>query len=174
MTSVYQPTIADAALLADLGRRTFEQAFAAQNTPENMAAYLSVAYTTEQLEKELREENSVFYVAAANGTPVGYAKIHKDCWPDDESVSVAGPCVEINRLYVLQDSIGTGVGKLLMETCLQAARQQGYRTVWLGVWEHNARAIAFYRKWGFETFGSHIFQLGDDAQTDLLMKRSVS
>ncbi len=182
MVFIDQPDLSEAAMLAALGRRTFEQAFANQNTPENMEAYLSVAYTTVQLEKELNEENSVFYVARADETPVGYVRLLKNSQPDVSGNSIFGnaktsfiaeSCIEIQRIYVLQENVGLGVGARLMEQCLQTAQQHGFRTIWLGVWEHNAHAIAFYRRWGFETFGSHIFQLGDDPQTDLLMKRDV-
>jgi len=189
MLSLYQPDFTEAAGLAALGKRAFEQAFAARNTPENMAAYTSVAFTTEQFEKELRDENSVFYVARLNNHPVGYAKLRKNSFPDAAENSIpenaktlpqttapspiAEPCIELQRIYVLQEAMGTGVGKQLMEQCLQTARQQGYRTIWLGVWQHNTQAIAFYRKWGFEIFSSHVFPLGDDPQLDWLMQRSL-
>lgn len=179
MISTYQPDLSDAAMLAALGRRTFEEAFADQNTPENLAAYVSEAYTAEQFGKELRDENSVFYVARFNQTPVGYAKLRKNSLPENsilgnaQTPRLAMPCIELQRIYVLQENTGSGVGKRLMEQCLHTARQQDCATLWLGVWERNTKAIGFYGRWGFETFGSHIFHVGADAQTDLLMRRAL-
>lgn len=195
MISIRQPDFSEAAMLAALGRRTFEEAFADQNTPENMAAYLAEAYATAQFEREMRDENAIFYVVSQNGSPVGYAKLRKNSLPDPVENSVSArpayapwsagrfqndqthlattPCVELQRIYVLREKLGLGVGKLLMAQCVQTARLHGCRTIWLGVWEHNPKAIAFYEKWGFTVFGSHIFHVGNDPQTDLLMQRGV-
>ncbi len=82
--------------------------------------------------------------------------------------------MEIARLYVSKDAIGNGVGKLLMQESISIAKQRGKSLIWLGVWEHNKRAIDFYTKWGFEKFATHFFKLGDDNQTDWLMKKSLS
>ena len=82
--------------------------------------------------------------------------------------------IELVRLYVLQESLGRGAGAALMQACIYEAKQRGYETLWLGVWEHNDRAQAFYRKWNFHQVGTHVFQLGDDPQTDILMQRSIS
>ena len=81
--------------------------------------------------------------------------------------------IEIERIYASKAYLGKHVGKTLMEACLKLAKQGGHNVVWLGVWEHNPRAIAFYEKWGFEKFGSHSFLLGNDLQTDLLMKKNL-
>jgi len=83
-------------------------------------------------------------------------------------------CIEIERLYAAKEFIGRNVGSKLMECCLQQAFDEGFQLVWLGVWEHNLRAISFYEKWGFEKFGSHPFMLGKDLQTDLLFKKTIN
>ena len=82
--------------------------------------------------------------------------------------------VELQRLYVDRTAMGRGVGAALMRATLDAARSAGYRTLWLGVWERNARAISFYERWQFETVGDHVFRLGSDHQTDLIMARRVA
>ncbi len=82
--------------------------------------------------------------------------------------------IELVRLYVSQESIGSGVGAALMQACLDEAALKGHETLWLGVWEHNTRARDFYRKWNFRESGTHVFQLGNDPQTDILMQRSIS
>ncbi len=161
----------DAELLAELGARTFSDTFAADNTPEDMTAYLASAFSATQLASELADPQSTFQIADAEGVAVGYAMLR--------SGNVLGAItndnpIELVRLYVSRESLGSGVGAALMQSCISEARTKGYRTLWLGVWEHNHRAQAFYRKWGFHEVGTHVFQLGEDAQTDILMERSVS
>jgi GNAT superfamily N-acetyltransferase len=92
---------------------------------------------------------------------------------DTPSVITGENPIELVRLYVSNDFIGKGVGAVLMKECLEQARALGHKTIWLGVWEHNHRAQTFYRKWNFVEVGTHIFQLGDDAQTDLLMQKDL-
>lgn len=163
--------IADAALLAELGARTFVETFAADNRPEDMAAYLATAFGPEQQVAELTDSHSTFLIAEVDGVAAGYAKIHPGRTP--ERVTGERP-IELVRLYVSQVWLGRGVGAALMRDCLGEARRAGYQTLWLGVWERNNRALAFYRKWDFREVGKHIFQLGDDPQIDILMERPVS
>jgi ribosomal protein S18 acetylase RimI-like enzyme len=161
----------DAGLLAELGARTFSETFAADNSPKNMAAYLSSAFSPAQQAAELADPRSTFHIAETNGVAVGYAMIRPGNVP--ESVTGDKP-IELVRLYVSRESLGSGVGAALMQACIGDAKQRGYETLWLGVWEHNPRARAFYRKWNFHQVGTHVFQLGDDPQTDILMQRSIS
>ena len=163
--------IADAALLAELGARTFVETFAADNRPEDIAAYLATAFGPEQQADELTDPHSTFLIAEVDGVAAGYAKIHPGRTP--ERVTGERP-IELVRLYVSQVWLGRGVGAALMRDCLGEARRAGYQTLWLGVWERNNRALAFYRKWDFREVGKHIFQLGDDPQIDILMERPVS
>jgi diamine N-acetyltransferase len=167
---IKQATLADANLLLDLSTHTFYQAFAPQNSSANMAAYMTSAFTKEQLVKELREVNSLFFLAFFQGEAVGYAKLRKHATHPQLQKARA---IEIHRLYVLKSMIGKKIGKALMEMCLQSAVQHGFEVVWLGVWEHNTHAIEFYKKWGFEVFDSYLFKLGSDDQTDLLMKKTL-
>ena len=160
----------DAGLLAELGARTFSETFAADNTIENMRAYLAASFNLEQLSAELAEPSSVFLIAEIEGVAVGYAKLHGG----EALVEVEGDKpIELVRLYVSREWLGRRVGEALMRACIDEARTAGYQTLWLGVWEHNDRARAFYRKWEFQEVGHHIFQLGEDRQTDVLMKRDV-
>jgi GNAT superfamily N-acetyltransferase len=160
----------DADLLTELGARTFSETFAADNTPEDMAAYLESSFTHEQLRAELDDSRSTFLIAEIDGVAVGYAKLHSG----EASKSVQGDKpMELVRLYASAEWLGRGVGKALMQACISEAHHQGYRTLWLGVWEHNSRARAFYDKWEFREIGKHIFQLGADRQTDILMERPV-
>jgi ribosomal protein S18 acetylase RimI-like enzyme len=161
----------DATLLAELGARTFSETFAPDNSPADMAAYLASAFGPAQQASELDDPSSLFLIAATNGVAVGYAMLRSGNVLDN--VTGENP-IELVRLYVSQESLGSGVGAALMQACIREARQRGHKTLWLGVWEHNARAQAFYRKWNFTEIGTHVFQLGDDPQTDILMQRAIS
>lgn len=168
--SIRRATPEDAELLARLGEQTFSETFAHLNTPEDMEAYLTSAFTPARLAGELADPRALFWVAEVGGEPAGYAKLH-DGEPPPE-VTGERP-VELVRLYVLQRWLGLGVGPALMRTCVDEARRAGHRAMWLGVWEHNERAKAFYRRWGFRRVGQHVFQLGSDPQIDWLMEADL-
>lgn len=163
-------TIHDAELLAELGARTFADTFAVDNKPENMSAYLASAFSVAQQGAELADVHTSFKIAERNGVAVGYAMLRAG--NELDSVTGTKP-VELVRLYVARESLGSGVGASLMQACIDEASQEGFETLWLGVWEHNHRAQTFYRQWNFREVGTHIFHLGDDPQTDLLMQRSI-
>ena len=162
----------DARLLAELGAHTFSETFAADNTCEDMAAYLASAFSQAQQAKELADAHSLFQIAETNGVALGYAMLRAGDAPP-RGVSGNKP-IELVRLYVTRASLGSGVGAALMQACISEASRLGCKTLWLGVWEHNLRAQAFYRKWNFHEVGRHVFQLGGDMQTDILMQRSIS
>jgi ribosomal protein S18 acetylase RimI-like enzyme len=160
----------DANLLSELGARTFEETFAADNTQEDMATYLASSFNLPQQTAELADAASTFLIAEVGGVPAGYAKL---CASQPADGVVGTKPVELVRLYVDKQWLGRGVGEVLMRTCVDEARQSGFDSVWLGVWERNLRAQAFYRKWGFQAVGNHVFQLGADAQNDILMERQI-
>lgn len=171
LLSIRRGALQDAGLLAELGARTFFETFAADNTHENMAAYLSGSFNLERQLAELTDLSCLFQIAELDGAPVGYAMLRAH----DELPNINGKNpIELVRLYVSRESLGSGVGAALMQAAIDEARQEGYETLWLGVWEHNHRARAFYRKWNFHEVGTHLFQLGDDRQIDILMLRSLS
>ena len=164
-------TASDNKLLAEVGAETFYDSFAADNTPENIAVYLGTSFSPEKQAQELADPTSRFLIAEVEGAPVGYARVKFGQAP----AAVAGQSpMEIERFYARKPWIGKGIGARLMRACLREAEQAGCDVVWLGVWERNPRAIAFYRQWGFVEMGTQVFQLGDDPQRDLLMARAVS
>ncbi len=171
MINVRYATDQDNELLATVGAETFFDSFAADNTPENMAAYLQAAFSPEKQSRQLADPNSRFLIAEINGEVVGYAHLKFGAAPN--GIAARKP-LEIARFYARKPWIGRGVGARLMEACLQEARSAGCDGVWLDVWEQNLRAIAFYQKWGFVEVGRQTFQLGDDLQQDLLMAISIS
>jgi diamine N-acetyltransferase len=164
-------TPADNALLAELGRQTFYETFAADNTPEDMSAYLGASFGPTRQAAELADPASTFLIAENDDATIGYARLKVG--QPAPGVTGARP-IEIVRLYARNDWLGQGVGARLMQACLDEAVKLGCDTVWLDVWEQNARARAFYRKWGFVEIGTQLFQLGSDLQHDLILQRSVS
>ena len=113
----------------------------------------------------------MFLLAERYDEIIGYARVRNSETPE---ALVNYKAIEIERLYTDKRFLGKRVGYLLMSQCLQYARENNFDVVWLGVWEHNERAIAFYRKWNFERFGEHTFMLGNDAQIDWLMKKHLN
>lgn len=168
--TIRRGTLADDGLLSELGARTFSETFAADNTSEDLAEYVATSFNIARQRAELEDSDSTFLIAEVNGRAAGYAKLHKG--EPEKGVEGANP-VELVRLYVLREWLGRGIGEQLMRACLDEARKAGHETIWLGVWERNARAQAFYRKWNFRTVGEHMFQLGSDPQRDLLMERTL-
>lgn len=160
----------DAGLLTELGARTFSETFAADNSPEDMAAYLASSFNLAQQTAELNDPASTFFIAEVGGLAAGYAQLHVG--EPTEGVEGAEP-VELVRLYVSREWLGRGVGEALMSACVDEARRAGHGTIWLGVWERNGRAQAFYRKWDFRAVGEHVFQLGSDPQRDIVMERAL-
>ena len=170
LPTIRRATIFDAEMLAELGARTFSDTFAKDNTPENMRQYLATAFSVEEISHELTDPAMLFLVAEVEGKAAGYAQLYAGEAP--AFVSREKP-IELARIYAQQDYIGHGVGAALMQACLEEARQGGYQTIYLGVWEHNRRAQAFYQRWGFRKVGEHPFLLGEDEQTDWVMERAV-
>ena len=153
--------------LQQIGRQTFEETFAESNSAENMAKYLEEGYSHEKLNEELNNQNSFFYFAILDEKVIGYLKLNTGI---SQTELKDNDAVEIERIYVLKDYHGKKVGQLLFDKALTIAKEQHVAYVWLGVWEENKRAIQFYTKNGFVEFDQHIFVLGDEAQTDIMMK----
>ena len=160
----------DAELIADLSRSTFYETFAAHNIPENMEKFMNEQFKKEKLVAEVYDPWNIFILAYDDNEIAGYAKMRSGFNPGP---SENLPEIEIQRIYSVTKKLGKGVGKLLMQHCLEIAKERNNNTIWLGVWEHNKRAIDFYTKWGFVKFGEHEFILGDDVQTDWLMKKHI-
>jgi GNAT superfamily N-acetyltransferase len=161
----------DAALIAVLSRRTFYDAFAKDNTEENMRIFQDEQFPPEKQMSEVGAPGRIFLLAYLGGEAVGYASMRETA--DVPRALKDADAIEICQLYSEQRTIGKGVGKALMQACLDTARAMNKEWVWLGVWEFNQRAIDFYTKWGFERFGEHLFFVGLDAQTDWWMKKKL-
>jgi len=156
--------------LQALGKATFQETFADENSAENMEKYLEEGFSVDKLTAELNNKEVEFYFAEIDNNPVGYLKINVGNAQTEMQDTSA---IEIERIYVLKTYHGKQVGKLLLEKAFQIAHLHHAQYIWLGVWEKNGRAIQFYKKNGFEAFDQHIFMLGEDKQTDILMKLSL-
>ncbi len=157
----------DAAALARLAEQTFHDTFAASNSAENMRRHCEATYGETLQLAEIRSPEMETWLVEDDVRLVAYAQLRRGSAP---AAVGAGQPIEIQRFYVHADAHGQGVARSLMEHVLARAGQLAADVVWLGVWEHNPRAIAFYRKWGFEVVDEHVFLLGDDPQRDLLMR----
>lgn len=156
--------------LREISIVTFSESFGDQNTADDMKAYVEKEFSREHLLAELRHPESTFYAAFMNEQMIGYLKLNKG------SAQTEGEdkrTIEIQRIYVLQNFQGHKVGQHLYEKALHIAIQEGMQSIWLGVWEKNIRAIHFYERNGFKPFSTHVFWLGDDKQTDILMRLSL-
>jgi ribosomal protein S18 acetylase RimI-like enzyme len=160
----------DAELIADMSQKTFYDSFAAFNTKEDMDKFMNEQFTKDALINEVNADNNIFLLAYNENIPVGYVRLRENNIPPTLGTNRA---IEIARIYAVQESIGKGVGTAMMRKCIDIALEKNCNTIWLGVWEHNQRAIDFYKRWGFEKFGEHDFILGNDVQKDWLMKKII-
>jgi diamine N-acetyltransferase len=170
MIQVRSAIAADALSLSQFGARTFRDAFAAENRPENLEAYLAKAYGLPQQSAEIADPAIATLIAESNRELVGFAQLRRGVPPG----CVLGPDpIELWRFYVDRAWHGQGVASNLMSSVVSEALRRGARTLWLGVWERNGRAQAFYRKHGYVVVGEQAFVLGRDRQTDLVMARPL-
>lgn len=153
--------------LREIGKRTFADTFSSDNSQENMFEYLENGFSTEKLKAELIDANVEFYFAELYEKIIGYLKVNIG---DAQTEMKDNNALEIERIYVLKEFHGKKVGQMLLDKAIELAREKNIKNVWLGVWEENTRAIRFYEKNGFVAFDKHIFKLGNDKQTDIMMK----
>ena len=160
----------DLETVVELSVSSFTAAFAAVNSPENMASYLQQAFAPEVMVAEFSNPYNCFILAEYGDQLAGYAKLCSDS--EEPCISVTR-AIELERLYTATELIGQGVGALLMQEAIRIARQEHCESLWLGVWEHNTDAIRFYQRQGFLDIGSHAFMLGEDRQIDRIMELSL-
>ncbi len=166
--TIKRAELKDAEVLTKLGITTFCETFMKDNRKEDMDKYIAEEMNLARITGELNERDNVFFLAVYDDWVIGYAKMRTVKKPVE--LRNNNP-VELERIYVLSQYHDKKIGLALMDHCMQYAKARGHDIVWLGVWEHNHRAVNFYKRWGFDFFGSHIFRLGDDDQTDVLMKK---
>ena len=168
---INQATLQDVTKLLQLAKETFTETFARYNTEANMNKYLAEKFSAEKIQSELNNQNSLFFIAWEAQNPIGYLKLNTGNAQTELQDNTA---IEIERIYVKSSHHGQKVGQLLYEKAMDVARTKQKTYLWLAVWEQNPRAISFYRKNGFVEFDKHIFILGDEKQTDIMMKKAIN
>lgn len=163
-------SIEDVQLLQEVSIETFSDTFKDQNSPENMAAYLEKAYTLKKLENELSNASSQFFFIYLNEELAGYLKVNTG---DAQSEEMDDDSLEIERIYVRSKYQKQGLGKYLMNKAIEIATEWNMKAIWLGVWEKNQNAIAFYSKNGFVKTGAHSFYMGDEEQVDYILTKTL-
>lgn len=170
MPSIRLATISDLNVVQALALQTFRATYEHLNTPENFKNYIESAFSTAQLTKELTNPASCFYLLQEEKKTIGYIKINEAIAQTDLQETDS---LELERIYVLQQYQGKGFGKQLLQKALQVTKEKGKKSLWLGVWNQNPKAIQFYENQGFSKFGEHEFVIGDDRQIDFLMRRTL-
>ena len=162
--------ITDLENLQKISITTFRETFEEVNSEEDMQKYLDENLSLERLKNELENLDSEFYFIENKNKNLGYLKLN---FGNAQTEKVEENYFEIERIYVLKAFLGQKIGQILFDKAIEIGREKNLEYVWLGVWEENHRAIRFYEKNGFEIFGKHDFILGEDVQTDLLMKMKI-
>ena len=170
MIEIKRAHLEDLITIQNIGIKCFTETFSEINTPENMEKYLQENFNTAQLTLEINNPDSPFYIAFWDNEPVGYLKLN---FGNAQTETIKDDTIEIQRIYVLKAFHGKKLGQLLLDQAIKVAQEYHVDYIWLGVWEENHRALQFYSKNGFVTFDKHIFILGNDQQTDLLMKLPI-
>lgn len=163
-------TLEDLRTLQEISSETFYETFKHQNSAENMNAYLEKAFNVKQLEKELSNISSQFFFVYFHNEVAGYLKVNTN---DAQSEEMGDESLEIERIYIKNQFQKHGLGKYLLNKATEIAMEGNKKKIWLGVWEKNDYAIAFYKKMGFVQTGAHSFYMGDEEQTDLIMTKTL-
>ncbi|WP_022794870.1 GNAT family N-acetyltransferase [Marinococcus halotolerans] len=170
-TTIKKCGLEDAYRLQQISFETFNETFKDQNSPENMDAYMTRAFDINQLKKELSNSSSYFYFIYFNEELAGYLKINTGT---AQSERMNEEALEIERIYVKNNYQQYGLGKRLFNKAIEMAMENNKESIWLGVWEKNEKALAFYRKLGFIQTGAHSFYMGDEKQTDFIMAKELT
>ncbi|RAS78769.1 GNAT family N-acetyltransferase [Priestia endophytica] len=163
-------TLEDLRKLQEISYETFNETFKHQNSPENMEAYLEKAFNLEQVEKELSNTSSHFFFVYVDNKIAGYLKVNTD---DAQSEEMGDESLEIERIYIKNNFQKHGIGKYLFNKAIDMAIEHNKKKIWLGVWEKNENALAFYKKMGFVQTGAHSFYMGDEKQVDFIMVKTL-
>ncbi|NOU89742.1 GNAT family N-acetyltransferase [Paenibacillus sp. LMG 31460] len=163
-------TLEDSRTLQEISCETFNETFKHQNSPENINAYLERAFSLKQIEKELSNIFSQFFFVYLNNEVAGYLKVNTN---DAQSEKMDDKSLEIERIYIKSKFQKQGLGKYLLNKAMEIAKGRNKKEIWLGVWEKNENAIAFYNKMGFVQTGVHSFYLGDEEQRDFIMTKTL-
>jgi len=163
-------TLDDVPVLCALGAATFRQTYRAISDPREVDEYADEHFTPVRVAAWFREPCARTLLAVAGGAPAGYAHLRRArvpaCVADREAI-------ELSRLYLLGSAQGGGLGSTMMATALAQAAELEARSVWLGAYDRNVRALAFYARHGFVQVGTHEFEFGGRTYADPVLTRPV-
>lgn len=168
--SIREATIDDAAALTAVGVETFVETWALLTDPDDLKAYLDIAYSADSILSDLKNPDITYFIAEDEGRVIGFSKLSRR---QELAEWITDRCLEICRLYVYKEYHDHKVGKLLMEASIELAEKENMESVVLGVWENNLRAVAFYKKWDFKMVGTHPFVLGKKVDMDWVMMKKL-
>lgn len=153
-------TAADAATIALLARITFGATFGHLfRDSMDLQNYYQKLFAVEKIRNGIAKAENLFWLATMDELPVGYAKLKLNSpTPSLDSVAVC----QLQKIYILADVIGTGVGRQLQEIVLNTARDLAFQDLWLSVLHSNERALRFYKKNGYQEIGSHDYSIGKE------------
>lgn len=170
-TAIQAVTLKQLPALQAISRATFTATFGADNTPADLSQYLTTAYSTDQLTRELTQSTTAFYFITVDQIPAGYLKLN---WDQTQTEAYGPDTLEVERIYILPTFKRLGLGSALIKHACLVAKAHHKNAVWLGVWEHNQAALNFYTKLAFKPIGEHHFQLGTDLQRDIIMQKKLN
>ena len=170
MVIIQTATLSDAHNILNIAKTTFSETFLEYNSTENLNLYLENHLTLLAITRQLLNPNSIFYMAVKENEIVGYLKIN---FAEAQTELRDKTSLEIERIYVLKSCHGQKIGQSMMDKAVEVCKNLNLHYIWLGVWENNKKGINFYRKNGFQIFDSHVFMIGNDCQTDFLMKVNI-
>lgn len=162
--------LSDLAKLRKISIETFTATYEAKNTKENFEKHINHTFNTSQLTRELLDSNTVFYLLLSGKDLMGYLKLNEK---SAQTEKMQDHCYELERIYLKEEFQGKGFGETLIKKSIEVAQAKNKKELWLGVWKKNPAAIDFYKKMGFEQFGTHPFLLGDEEQEDIMMKIKI-
>ncbi|MEN1936215.1 GNAT family N-acetyltransferase [Paenibacillus sp. 102] len=169
-TNIKKCTLEDVRKLQEISYQTYNETFKHHNTPENMNAYLEKAFNLKQLEGELSNTSSQFFFVYFNNEVAGYLKVNTN---DAQSEEMGDESLEVERIYIKNTFQKHGLGKYMLNKAIEIAMERNKKKIWLGVWENNENAIAFYKKMGFVQTGAHSFYMGNEEQIDFIMTKTL-
>jgi|SRR3989344_387392 len=161
--------IKDTEILIEIGARTFFEAYINRKNKAGIESYIKKYLSSKNISEELKSPSNIFLIALSDNMPIGYAKLRKNGIPG----GLGKKSIEIERMYLIKEKIGKGIGKIVMKKCLDIARKKGYKIVWLGVWEQHINAIGFYKRFEFKKFGEQKFKFGNKLHKDILLKKEI-
>jgi len=166
--NIIKANLEDIDTIVQISKETFFETFAKDHSQQAVLDYIEMNLNVEQINNEIGNSESLFFIAWNDGSPAGYLKLNSG---NAQTEIKNENSLEVQRIYVKSGYQGKKIGQLLFDKSVEIARQQKRDFIWLGVWEENVKAISFYKQNGFNIFDKHIFLMGNNAQTDLMMKK---